>query len=298
VSGPGEAVGGGRLAILAAGGAVPVHVAEAAVAAGRPVFIVGLDRLADERLRAFPHEMVKWGQIGRIVELLAAHQTEEVVLIGAVDQRPNLRDLRFDFGGLRLLPRIAALLVGGDNSVMGGLVKLFEERGYRVRGAHEIAPDLVAGPGLIGGPRPSPAELADAQLAAKGARLIGTLDSGQAAVVVQSRVIALEGAEGTDAMVRRVADLRAAKRVNWSGRSGVLAKCCKPQQDIRVDMPAIGPQTVRAVAEAGLAGIAIEPFRVMIVDRSQTIAAARDTSTFIIAGDETDEPADANPPRR
>jgi DUF1009 family protein len=276
---------GERLAILAAGGSVPVHVASAAVAAGRPVFVIGLDGMADERLRSFPHEMVKWGQVGRVVELIDAHQIRDVVLIGAVDERPDFRNTRIDLGAVRILPRILALLVGGDDTVLRGLTRLIEGQGCRVVGAHEIAPDLVAQPGLVGGPRVSSAARADARLALEAARLIGTLDSGQAAIAVQSRVIALEGAEGTDAMVRRVAELRRVGRVRWLGRSGILAKCSKPQQDLRVDMPTIGPETVKVAAEAGLAGIVIEPGRVMIAERAETVALAKQTGTFILADD-------------
>jgi DUF1009 family protein len=284
------------LAILAAGGPVPVHVAHAARAAGRAVFVVGLEGLTDERLNAFPHQMVKWGQFGRILDLLEAHATREIVFIGSVDQRPSLGDLRPDFGAFRVLPRIASILIGGDDTVLGGLVKLFEERGYRVRGAHEIAPDLVATRGLVAGPKPTAEAMEDARIATNAARVIGKLDSGQAAVVVHSRVIALEGAEGTDAMVRRVGDLRQARRVKWSGRSGVLAKCSKPQQDLRVDMPTVGPLTVRTVVEAGLAGIVIEPKRVMIIDRDETVSVARETGTFIIAGVDGDETGEAAAP--
>ncbi len=271
------------MTILAAGGAVPIAVADAATRAGRPVFVIGLEGLADERLTSFPHEMVKWGQIGRIMELIKRHRTRDVVLIGSVDRRPDFRAMRVDLGALRALPKILSHLTGGDDAVLSALTRFVESHGYRVVGAHEVATDLVAEPGRVGGPRVSGEASEDVPIALTAARLIGTLDSGQAAVVVQSRVVALEGAEGTDAMVQRVADLRRAGRVKWAGRAGVLAKCCKPQQDIRVDMPTIGPRTVELAAEAGLAGIVIELRRVMIADRAATIAAAERTSTFVIA---------------
>ena len=102
---------GEPLAILAAGGAMPVEVAAAAVRAGRPVFVVGLEGTADERLKSFPHEMVKWGQIGRILELFERHHTRDVVLIGSVDKRPDFRAMRVDLGAVRVLPKI---LVAAD----------------------------------------------------------------------------------------------------------------------------------------------------------------------------------------
>jgi len=289
---PADAPAGGRpLAILAAGGAIPVEVAAAAMRAGRPVFVVGLEGTADERLKSFPHEMVKWGQIGRVLELFRRHQTRDVVLIGSVDERPDFRSVRVDLGAVRVLPKILSLLSGGDDTVLSALTRLVESEGYHVVGAHEVAPDLVAEPGPVAGPAASEAR-ADIALAARAARLIGALDAGQAAVVVESRVVALEGAEGTDAMVRRVAELRRSGRVKWSGRAGVLAKFCKPQQDMRVDMPTIGSRTVETVAEAGLAGIVIEPRRVMIADRAETVAVARRTGTFIVADAGDDGPGD------
>lgn len=290
MNGSGRPAGGDPLTIFAAGGPLPAHVAKAAVTAGRPVFVVGLEGTADEELKSFPHEMVKWGQIGRMMELVAAHGTRDVVLIGTVDARPDFSAAQVDVGALRVLPRIMSMLVGGDDTVLSALVRLLEDQGYTVRGAHEIARDLVAQPGRVAGPRADGTALADAGLAWRAARLIGGLDAGQAAVAVHSRVVALEGAEGTDAMVVRVGDLRRSGRVKWSGRAGVLAKCTKPQQDIRVDMPTIGAQTVANVVAAGLAGIVIEPGRVMIADREEMVGAARRTGTFVIAQAFNDPP--------
>jgi hypothetical protein len=280
--------GGECLAIVAAGGSVPVHVAEAARAAGRPVFVIGLDGVADERLRAFPHEMLKWGQLGRARELLAERHVGDLVLIGTVKSRPDFANIKVDLGAVRLLPKVLALLVGGDDSLLRGVVKLIEDMGYRVVGAHEIAPDLVARRGFVVGRRLSAAARADVGVAFHAARAVGGLDIGQAVVSVGRRVVAVEGAEGTDALIERVGVLKASGRVKWTGRSGVLAKCARPNQDLRVDMPTIGPATVEAVARVGLAGIAIEAGRVMIADRPQTVALAEQTDTFIIAEDDRD----------
>jgi hypothetical protein len=226
---------------------------------------------------------VKWGQIGKVEALIEAHGGREIVLIGAVDRRPDFSNIGVDLGALRYLPRIIKGMIGGDDTVLGNLVKGLEERGFRVVGAHEVAPSLVASEGRVAGPEIGSADRADALLAMTAARAIGALDIGQAAVAVGARVVALEAAEGTDAMLERVAALRANGRAKWSGRAGVLAKRSKPQQDLRVDMPAIGPRTVEAVVRAGLAGIAIEAGRVMIAERTKTVALASRTGTFIVA---------------
>jgi DUF1009 family protein len=287
---PAASGAGEPLVILAAGGAVPFEVATAATAAGRKLLVLALEGEFDPRLNAFPLVAVKWGQIGRVQSLIAEHGAREIVMIGAVHKRPDFSAMGVDLGTLRLMPRILKSMVGGDDTVLGNVVKFLEENGRVVVGAHEVAPDLVARPGQVAGGRISESDLADARIALDAAKAIGALDIGQAAVAVKQRVIALEAAEGTDAMLDRVAQVREQGRAKWSGRAGVLAKRSKPQQDLRVDMPAIGPRTVEAVARVGLAGIAIEPGRVMIAERAETTAMAQRAGIFIFADDRLASP--------
>jgi len=277
------------LAIIAGGGSIPRRVADAALLDGRKVLIIGIDGEADSRIADYPHGWFKWGNIGHLENLLAEHGTRDVVLVGGVKTRPDFRRLKLDFRTIRILPEILSIVVDGDNTVLTGAIRFIEKRGYSVIGAHEIAPDLVAEAGAVTRNVPRSAQLDDAKTAMNAARSIGLLDAGQASVVVNGRVVALEAAEGTDAMLRRVAELRDGGRLKWSGRAGALAKCPKPQQDLRVDMPTIGPQTVDTVAAAGLAGIAIESGRVMIVDREETKRRAEAAGLFIFAFPETGE---------
>ena len=271
------------LVIVAAGGSLPFEVADAATKAGRRILVVALEGDVDPRLSQFPMQRVKWGQVGRIESLIAEIGARELVFIGAIDKRPDFSSIGVDLGTLKLMPFILRSLVGGDDTVLSNLVSFFEQRGVRVVGAHEVAPSLVAVAGQVAGPRINSAAMAEVRVAMEAARSIGALDIGQAAVALGSRVVALEAAEGTDAMIERVAGLKQSGRVKWSGRAGVLAKRSKPQQDLRMDMPAIGPRTVAAVARAGLAGIVIEAGRVLIADRAATVAEAERTGTFIFA---------------
>lgn len=283
-SGQARTTGGGEpLVILAAGGRVPIEVAAASRAAGRDVFVIGLEGEVDAGIGAFPHAIAKWGQIGRIEQLVRAHRARDLVLIGTVARRPDFGSMAIDLGTLRYLPRLIKAMFGGDDTVLANFSRYIEERGFRIVGAHEVAPDLVADAGPVAGRAPEAAALTDARLALDAARAIGAIDAGQAAVAVLGRVVALEAAEGTDAMLERVETLRKNGRIKWSGRAGVLAKRSKPQQDIRLDMPAIGPRTIEAAARAGLAGIAIEAGRVMIAERKETVALAENTGTFIFA---------------
>jgi DUF1009 family protein len=273
---------GEPLTIIAGGGSVPGLVAAAAVAAGRPVLVIGIRGEADPLVGAFRHEWLDWGELGRLDELLKGHGARDLVLVGGVKKRPDFRGIRLDLATMRSLKDILSIVVGGDNDVLSGTVRFFEKRGFRIVGAHEIATDLVAAPGPIGRHRPSKSDRRDVDRAMQAARAIGAIDAGQAAVSINGRLVALEGAEGTDAMLERVGALRTAGRIKWSGRAGVLAKCPKPQQDLRVDMPAIGPKTIEAAIATGLAGIAVEAGRVMIVGRAEAIQRADSEGVFLV----------------
>jgi DUF1009 family protein len=278
---------GEPLAILAAGGRVPIEVASAARAAGRDVLIVGLEGGTDDGISAFPHAFVKWGQIGRIEDLVRAHGARDIVMIGTVTERPDFGALAVDRGTLRYLPKLIRAMVGGDDAVLANFSRYIEERGFRLVGVQDVAPEMVPAAGPVAGRSPDGTASEDARLAYAAALAIGQLDAGQSAVVVNGRVAALEAAEGTDAMLERVAALRSAGRLKWAGRAGIVAKCAKPQQDLRLDMPAIGPMTVEKTAAAGLAGIVLQAGKVMIVDRAAVIAAAERQRLFVFAMDET-----------
>lgn len=270
------------LAVIAGGGAVPITVAEAASAAGRPVVVFGIRGEALPEVERFAHHWIRWGEIGRLFDLLVREKVGDLVIAGSVS-RPDFTSIRVDLGAVLSLPKILSLMVGGDDTVLRNVVRFFEDRDYTVVGAHEIAPELVAAAGDVGRIRPSDSHRLDLRKGFEAARVLGTLDIGQAVVAVGGRVVGVEGVEGTDELIARVRDLRARGKLKWSGREGVLVKAAKPQQDLRVDMPAIGPRTVEAVAAAGLAGIGVEAGRVMIVDRQATLAAADRDRIFLVS---------------
>jgi DUF1009 family protein len=274
------------LAIIAGGGAMPGLLAAASVRSGRAVRILAIENEAEAAaIAAFPHEWISWRAMGLVPQKLAAAAIRDVVMIGNIRHRPDIGIIGMDAPDPAISREIGAFLKGGDNQILVGAIAFLERHGFRVLGVHEVLTDLVAKPGPVTKNRPSPADEADIALAAGAAETIGALDIGQAAIAVNQRVVALEAAEGTDDMIARVRDLRAAGRLVWEGRAGVLCKSAKPQQDLRVDMPAIGPRTVDAVAEAGLAGIGIEAGRVMIVERAETLRRADAAGLFIAAFD-------------
>jgi hypothetical protein len=170
--------------------------------------------------------------------------------------------------------------------VLSRVVRFFEEKGYRVHGAGDVAPELLAGEGVLGDKRPSADDKADIEIALGVVSALGRLDVGQAAVVTRGHVIAVEAAEGTDAMLARCAELRA--RSTRRGPAGVVVKAPKPGQERRVDLPTIGPDTVRQAAAAGLAGIAVIAGQVLMAERDATIAAANEHGLFLV-GETSDD---------
>jgi hypothetical protein len=269
----------GPLAIIAGGGALPIALAAAAAAQGRAVHVIGIRGEADAKISRFPHTWLKWGEVGKLFATLEGLGCRDLVIIGSVS-RPDLANVRFDFGAIKNLPFLLGLGVGGDDQVLSSVVRFLEGKGYRVYGAGEVAPELLAAEGNLGPQTPSPDDRADIETGFRVVSALGRLDVGQAAVVVKGRVLAVEAAEGTDAMLVRCAELRKGGRRR--GLAGVLVKAPKPGQEERVDLPTIGPDTVEMAAQAGLAGIAVAAGRVLIADRDATIAAAGQHGLFLV----------------
>jgi DUF1009 family protein len=222
----------------------------------------------------------RWGEIGGLFRLMNGAGCEQAVLIGGVTKRPDFKAIRPDFGALVLLPRILKLLRRGDDSALSEVADMFAEKGITLVGPLAVAPKLALPEGLATGKKPSHELRADMELAAQAARAIGRLDIGQAAVAVDGRVVALEGAEGTDGLLERVAQLRVSGRIAKTG--GVLVKCMKPNQDSRLDLPGIGPHTAAAAKHAGLDGVVGEAGRALLAGRAETIAAFEGEGLFLI----------------
>lgn len=280
--------GRGRLAVLAGAGRLPIHVAEAARRGGENPFIIVLGAEADHDWSGFDHVVIGTGDFAGLEKAIAAKRIDRVVMSGGVRRRPEWREIRPTWRTLARMPHVVStLLKGGDDTVLRMVIDLIEGAGARVVGAQEIVPDLLAETGTITTARPEAADWRDIEAGRAAALALGRLDVGQAAVAVGGRVVALEGLEGTDAMLARVADLRRQGRIS-PRRRGVLVKFCKPQQDERADLPSIGHQTVDGVVAAGLAGVVVEAGRALLLDRDETIEAANAAGIFV-AGIERDE---------
>ena len=280
--------GEGPLAIICGGGALPFAVADAVMRRGRSVVLFPVRGWVDPKAVApYPHHFIELGRYGRFHHQATAAGCRDLVMIGTV-LRPALRDIRFDWQALRELPTIIRMFRGGDNHLLSLLARLFEKRGFRFVGAHEVAPEILMPQGSIGQREPSERDRADI---ARGVALLsamGPFDVGQAAVVADNYVLAVEAAEGTDRMLARITELRGEGRVRSAVGTGVLVKMPKPAQDRRFDLPAIGPATVAGVVRAGLAGIAVAADATVIAEPAE-VGAAADRAGIFVTGIVPDE---------
>jgi len=266
---------------VAGSGQLPLYVANAAREMGEDPFIVRLRDDSRFDWSGFDNAVISVGDVAGLGRLLRDNRVDRVVLSGAVARRPEWREIRPTVAILLKLPSIVkTLLSGGDDAVLQMVIKIIGTLGAKVIGAHEIAPGLLATTGAFGTQKPAEDDLKDIRKAAEAALALGKLDVGQGAVSVGGRIVALEGVEGTDAMLLRVAALRAEGRIS-PRRRGVLVKLCKPQQDIRADLPTIGIETVENAQKAGLAGIAVEAGRALVLDRDAMLKAADQAGIFV-----------------
>jgi DUF1009 family protein len=273
----------GPLAIICGGGSLPLAVADAVRKRGRRVVLFAIRGWADpKRLAGYPHHWAAVGQFGMFCRLARREGCRDVVFIGSM-VRPAIWQIRPDFKTFWLLPRIVGIFRGGDDHLLKGIAAIFEEHGFRLVGAQVVAPEILMPEGPLGRQRASERDHADI---AKGLALLNAsspFDVGQAVVVADARVLAIEAAEGTDRMLARVAELRQSGRIAVAAGRGVLVKAAKRDQDRRIDLPSIGPQTVEEAARAGLAGIAVVAGSTVIAE-PERIGATADRARLFILG--------------
>lgn len=264
------------LAIIAGKGALPQRIAEACRARGEAFYVLAFRGETDEAfLAGVEHSFIRHGAVGETLELMKAKGVDRVVMAGRIE-RPKLRDLKPDAKGAQLLGRLGKAIFAGDDKLLSTITGFFEEEGFTIIGAEELLEEGTAPEGVLGAHKPDMQAEDDIRLGIKVAKNIGALDIGQAVIVQQGYVLGVEAVEGTDALIMRCAGLKQVQA------GGVLVKVAKPGQDERVDMPAIGAETVKRIAEAGFSGIAVEAGHALIIDRDATVAEADARGIYIV----------------
>ena len=272
-----------KLGLIAGGGTLPYQVIKHCLEIGRPFFVIGLEGQALPNLmdQNIPHIWCRLGALGLMVETLKYEKVEDVVLIGSV-KRPSFLDLRPDFYTTKLLVRLGTK-AWGDDALLSFLIKELEAQGFSVCGIDDILPkdDLLLPPGLLGVHRPSEDMWKDIRRGLDIVRLLGEADVGQAVILDQGLCLGVEAIEGTDALIKRCADLRS-DRLMFKGPSGILIKMSKPGQELRADLPTLGLNTLKNLKTFGFKGVVGEAHKTLLVNREDCLAFADANDLFVL----------------
>jgi UDP-2,3-diacylglucosamine hydrolase len=275
----------GPIAILAGAGQLPIQLVNHLERTGQEVRVLAFRGFAEAEMQRRADATVDLLDLKTIMSTLEGWRPQAVSLVGAV-RRPGFSALLSAYSLLRNMHEVKEVITRGDDQVLRGAVMLLEERGHRVVGAHELAPDLVAARILSGAREPGADDRETIALGLDLLKSLSAFDIGQGAVIARRHVLAIEGPEGTDQMMRRVMKMRQ----SWFGlrrqeEGGVLIKAAKRGQDLRVDMPTIGPRTIVEAAKAGLSGIAIGAGSTFVLEQEKTLRTADRLGLFLIAVD-------------
>lgn len=261
------------LAVIAGGGALPKLLLEATDA--RCVTLQGVSQQAVQ----YSDIEARFEQLGALFSSLRDAGVTEVCFAGAMG-RPALDPSLFDAETLALLPRLIPLLSQGDDALLSGVIAVFEEEGFTVRAPHSFLPDLLVAEGVLTKAQPDADMIADAARGVAVLRALSPLDVAQGCVVGAGQVLGIETLYGTDAMLSGVAGLRETRQPSTGG---VFVKRTKDGQDLRVDLPTIGPDTVKAALGARLTGINLQADHVQILDRAEVLRRADEAGLVIWA---------------
>lgn len=270
----------GALAIVSGSGALPRLLAEDCRRRDRPYQVVLFEGITPDWLSGHPVIPAVFEKPGRLFAALRGAGVGQVVFAGGI-RRPRINPMRFDMKAIRLAPMLFKAMRAGDDAALRIVSGIFEGEGLKIVAAHTLLSGLIARPGVLGEVQPSDADRADAARAAQIVAALGAVDVGQGAVVAQGICLGVESVQGTDAMLGFVGQTASGFRPNPEGARGVLLKAPKPGQDWRIDLPAVGPDTIDAAAAAGLAGVVVQTGAVLILGEAETVARANAHGLFL-----------------
>ncbi|NNC36013.1 MAG: DUF1009 domain-containing protein [Acidimicrobiales bacterium] len=269
-----------KIGLIAGGGRLPLEVLSGATDIGIPVFVARLQGFA--KASDFGDDTTEFGlaAFGALIKALRTENCSHVCFAGTVS-RPDFRALKPDAGALKRLPGAIKAAAKGDDALLSYIIGEIESEGFEVIAPQALCESALMSEGALGKLKPKKRHQADIDKAMSVAKSIGAMDIGQGAVVCNGLVLAVEAAEGTDAMLERVADLHPDIRGTDKSRAGILAKSLKPQQEVRIDLPTIGVDTIEYAARAGLAGIALVSDKAFVLNKDAVINAADRYGLFV-----------------
>ncbi len=267
-----------KLAIIAGGGNMPARLISSCEKSNIEVFIIAFEGHTNpEIVKGHNHLWINFSKAAQILKCLKTHAIRDVVFIGAI-ARPALSEIRPNFETLALLLKIGFKSMG-DDGLLKSIKKIFEDEGFVIHGVHEFASELLACKGVLGSIAPPKNHYEDIKRGIEVARAVGLIDVGQSVIVQDGIVLGVEAIEGTDELIKRCGSLSKTKK------KGVMVKLCKPQQDMNLDMPTIGLDTIKNISKAGFKGIIIEAGRSLIIDEEEVMEFADKNGIYIFGAE-------------
>ena len=264
-----------KLGMIAGGGMMPVEIIKHCNQTGREIFVIGIEPYAkEEELKDAPHIFAKIGEAGKMLKTFAKNDVHDIVLAGGI-KRPSFKELIPDWQGAKIMAKLAIKKMSDDN-MFRAVMDEIENHGFKVVGIEEVVPQMMFSEGVYGKVKPSPEDMDDIRRGITVAKALGAVDVGQAVVVQEGMVLAVEAIEGTDMVLSRAAT------VKKQGKAPVMVKVLKPGQDMRVDLPAIGLLTIEQLKKYGMKGIAVEAGGILLIEREAVIKMADESNIFII----------------
>jgi DUF1009 family protein len=264
-----------QIGLIAGSGQFPIIFSKAARAKGYNVIAAAYQKEADPALGKHV-DLIEWfhlGQVKRLIKFFKSNGVNEAVMMGGIYKSRLFTEIKPDLKAIAIL---AGLPTSHDDGILRAFATTLEKEGIMIRESTFLLPELLAPKGCWTKRKPSRAQKKDMGIGWQIAKEIGRLDIGQCVVVGDGSILAVEAVEGTDNAIRRGASL---------GKNAVVVKVCKPNQDIRFDIPAIGQKTIQVMAEAGAAALLIEAGKAIVFDQKKMIALADEQGISITAWD-------------
>lgn len=264
------------LGLIAGNRELPFMVARKARELGRAVVVVGIMGEADPRLEALADSFawVELGQLRPIIDFFKNAGARDLLMIGGIS-REAIVNYAPDDCAIEVMESIDDF---HTDKILRAVAARLEREGLRLGAVPDLLPELLTKPGILGRTQPNADLLADLKVAWRIAKELGRLDVGQCAVVSDRITLAVEAAEGTDEAVKRGAALAA--------KPAAVAKVVKPGQDLRLDPPVIGPETIRVMAAAGVGALVLDALSILIIDRAECVRLADEANVALLAWDD------------
>ncbi len=266
-----------RLGLVAGSGDLPISILKECEKSDIKPFVIVLKDFAKESdYREYTHKPLKFGDVGKAISFFRKNKVKHIVFAGAV-KKPDLKTIWPDLKGFFLLMQLLKCKIFGDDTILQTAIKFLEKEGFEILPVDKIVKDIKISHGIAGNIQlPNEDYIHDMELGIKVLRQIGDLDIGQSIVIQNGIVMGIECIEGTEKLIGRCGQLK-----YTTGRKPILVKIKKTKQTRKIDLPAIGEDTITQLKQAGFAGVAIDYENGLVINREATINLANKNKIFI-----------------